>query len=513
MRKLLIVDDERNIRLGLKAMLERQFPDRFELLFATDGTEALEAIEAAVIDIMITDIRMPGIDGLELIRRADKLDSKPETIILSGFDDFHYAKEAIRYGVNEYLLKPIVRDELFQAVERAEQGRMRKEQIDGQLHAVERLSAELRSAQLGYLLMSGDLEEEEIDRRCRENGLAVFENGFTVAVFRVADDGFTWNGLEQALSEHVHEGGACGVVDKDGHFALLLKQEEQISRIMQEWSGKPGGKALSVGISAQATRLGQLPSAYAEAKHALKHRLLQAQPGVIKYEEAKRLEHTFEAPTETVRKLANMLGTGREAEMKQLLEELFDRKRVSRFDIGYIENVSRLLNERVFDEAFRQYGEESVEIIRMYRRAGDPFRFETVADYARAVDAFVFKLDDYIRNVKSAHLAHKEMRKAVEYMDANYAADLNMAMVSNYVSLNYSYFSETFKAYTGESFVVYLKKLRIAKAKELLQATGAKVYEIGEQVGFENVKQFNRVFRELEGISATEYRRKFGLED
>ena len=199
--------------------------------------------------------------------------------------------------------------------------------------------------------------------------------------------------------------------------------------------------------------------------------------------------------------------------MKQLLEELFDRKRVSRFDIGYVENVSRLLNERVFDEAFRQYGEESVEIIRMYRRAGDPFRFETVADYARGVDAFVFKLDDYIRNVKSAHLAHKEMRKAVEYMDAHYAADLNMAMVSNYVSLNYSYFSETFKAYTGESFVVYLKKLRITKAKELLQATGAKVYEIGEQVGFENVKQFNRVFRELEGISATEYRRKFGLED
>ncbi|WP_160398756.1 response regulator [Paenibacillus sp. MMS18-CY102] len=513
MRKLLIVDDERNIRLGLKAMLERQFPDRYELLFAADGAEALELLASSTIDIMITDIRMPGVDGLELIRRTAKLEGRPETIILSGFDDFHYAKEAIRYGVNEYMLKPIVREELFQAVERAEQERVSKERVDGQLHAVERLSAALRSAQLGYLLMSADLAEEEIELKCRENGLSVFENGFTVAVLRVAEDGFTWHGLEQALSERIRDGGACGVVDKDGHFALLLKHEEQITRIMQEWSGKPGGKELSVGVSTHMERLGLLPVAYAEAKHALKHRLLQAQPGIIRYEDAERLEHVFEAPVETVRKLANMLGTGREAEMKQLLEELFDRKRVSRFDIGYVESVSRLLNERVFDEAFRQYGEESVEIIRMYKRAGDPFRFETVADYARAVDTFVFKLDDYIRNVKSAHLAHKEMRKAVEYIEAHYADDLNMAMVSNHVSLNYSYFSETFKAYTGESFVVYLKKLRIAKAKELLQATGAKVYEIGEQVGFENVKQFNRVFRELEGISATEYRRKFGLEE
>ncbi|WP_234972776.1 helix-turn-helix transcriptional regulator [Paenibacillus vortex] len=83
-----------------------------------------------------------------------------------------------------------------------------------------------------------------------------------------------------------------------------------------------------------------------------------------------------------------------------------------------------------------------------------------------------------------------------------------MAMVSNHVSLNYSYFSEAFKAHTGENFVVFLKKLRIAKAKDLIQDGTLKLTDIGKAVGFENIKQFSRVFKELEGISPHEFRIK-----
>lgn len=100
------------------------------------------------------------------------------------------------------------------------------------------------------------------------------------------------------------------------------------------------------------------------------------------------------------------------------------------------------------------------------------------------------------------------MEEALAYIEANYARPLNMAMVSNYVSLNYSYFSEAFKAYTGESFVLYLKKVRIRHAKELLADNRVKLASVSESVGFENSKQFARVFKELEGISPGEYRAK-----
>lgn len=114
--------------------------------------------------------------------------------------------------------------------------------------------------------------------------------------------------------------------------------------------------------------------------------------------------------------------------------------------------------------------------------------------------------------MKQVHVDHIEIKRAVKYMEENYARDLNMAMVSNYVSLNYTYFSKIFKEYTGDNFVGYLKKIRISRAKELLESSHSKVYEIAEQVGFENTKLFTRVFKEKEGITPQEYRAKRYME-
>lgn len=100
------------------------------------------------------------------------------------------------------------------------------------------------------------------------------------------------------------------------------------------------------------------------------------------------------------------------------------------------------------------------------------------------------------------------MKRAVQYIHENFNRDINMAMVSNYVSLNYSYFSQAFKEYTGYNFVDYLKKIRIEKAKELLENFDYKIYEVGEMVGYKNSKQFAKTFREMEGISPIEYRNR-----
>jgi two-component system response regulator YesN len=120
MNKLLIIDDENNIRLGLKAMIEREFPGAYSISFAGDGTDALKQLQAENFDMMITDIRMPDMDGIQLINRLQQEGNKPEIIILSGYEDFRYAQVAIRCNVKEYLLKPIVRQELFQALRRLE---------------------------------------------------------------------------------------------------------------------------------------------------------------------------------------------------------------------------------------------------------------------------------------------------------------------------------------------------------------------------------------------------------
>ena len=99
------------------------------------------------------------------------------------------------------------------------------------------------------------------------------------------------------------------------------------------------------------------------------------------------------------------------------------------------------------------------------------------------------------------------MQQAIDYIQKNYAADLNMAVVSNYVSMNYSLFSYAFKQYTGKNFVNYLKELRVNEAKRLLAETDMRVIEISQQVGYENEKHFMKIFKSVSGVSPTQYRK------
>ncbi|MNC14655.1 HTH-type transcriptional activator Btr [compost metagenome] len=181
-------------------------------------------------------------------------------------------------------------------------------------------------------------------------------------------------------------------------------------------------------------------------------------------------------------------------------------------DLAYLEHVGRSINERVLDEVFRLHGEASVEVLKLYRTVGNLYNFRHFHDYYRTLEHLLITVNEYIIGIRSAHTEHTDMEEALAYIEANYARPLNMAMVSNYVSLNYSYFSEAFKAYTGESFVLYLKRVRIRHAKELLSENRIKLAGVSEAVGFENSKQFARVFKELEGISPGEYRAKLLLE-
>ncbi|MFB5265291.1 response regulator [Paenibacillus enshidis] len=254
MIRLLIADDEKNIRLGLKAMVEREFPGDFECYTAEDGRQAWNQVNEQRVDIVITDIRMPQMDGIQLMRQLRNLRPRPLVAVLSGYGEFQYAKEAIHCGAKEYLLKPVIREDLFTMLR----------EMEHTIHA------------------------RELPSREREAPQAVIRQG------------------------------------------------------------KEGGRG-------------------------------------------------------------------------------------------------------------RSY----------------------------------------------------ELDRAVEYIHKHYKENLNMAVVSNLISLNYTYFSHAFKSYTGVSFVQYLRNVRIHKSKELLERTEFRIYEVAAAVGFESAKHFNKVFREKEGITPQEYRVRY----
>jgi len=509
MRTLLIADDEQKIRLGLRAMIEREFPGTYVIIFASDGEEALALSERVVVDIMITDIRMPGMDGITLIKRLAEQSQKPAILILSGFDDFQYAKEAIRYDVKEYLLKPIVRDELFEALRRIESELARNEQIHDRLEEGNQYLEALRMSTLNEIFARSEMDEEEVARRCAEVDLSEFEGSYYVGIsYGEYGKRDRFNG-EAFLQRESREYGWrwIGLEDKDGQIVIVADRIELFEGLLA-YLAASGVEGFRIGLSDKGETIGRIKACYEEAKIALKYRLLLGQfhQGLIQHGNVSHRSSKYTIPVESIRKLANMLGTDREKEMKALLHELLDSSKLGEYDIGYAEGIVKSLNELVFDQVFHSYGDASIEIFRMYKKAGNIYNFASIHDYYHSVENLLFSLNDYIRNIKAIHVEHKEMNKAVQYIQEHYHQDLTMAVVSNHVSLNYSYFSECFKEFTGDSFVNFLKKVRMERAKELLEQTDDKVYEIGKKVGFENPKQFNRVFRELEGVSAMEYR-------
>ncbi len=512
MRTIMIVDDERNIRLGIKAIIEREYPGRYDIALASGGEEALEAIEARRIDIVITDIRMPGMDGMALIRHAYHSHHRPSILILSGYDEFQYAREAIKYEVKEYLLKPIVREELHGAIARIEEELTRAEETAGLLSQAGRYRSDLAASVLNQMFLHAEQGEEEAADMLERSGLRALEPDYAVGALKFAGDARQYVKAEEFLARRYEQGSRTfWTVDKDGQLTVASSDPDCFAELMADLAGKTGSLYF-IGLSRRASSASELPVLYKQAKQALKRSLLQPHAGsailVSAAGEGGAVPAVPAVPVEDIRRLGNLLGAGKEQEIKSMLLRLFDLSAIGAGEDGvaYIEEVGRLLNELVFDRVFHTYGEESVEVLKLYKRVGSIDHYAAVQDYYHDVEDLVMLLSDYICNIKSVHGEHKEMRKALQYMHEHYAKDLNMTVVSNYVSLNYSYFGQIFKEYTGESFVNVLKKIRIEKAKELLAATDAKVYEIGEMVGFDNAKHFNRVFKELEGVTAMEYR-------
>ncbi|MDP4097339.1 response regulator [Paenibacillus sp. P96] len=385
MKRVLIADDEKNIRLGLKAMVEREFPGDFECYTAQDGRQAWNQANETPMDIVITDIRMPRMDGIQLMRQLRHLQPRPLVAVLSGYGEFQYAKEAIRCGAQEYLLKPVIRDDLFSMLKDMEETLNAREQMNKERELLQRRKEDFRAAQLNYILMSAQHDAAEVMERLKRVEMDWAASDCRVAVL---DTGLgTISGvLTTALTELESGGHAVAFNDMEGRAVLVTDNGEWL----QSWPDRlraAGLERFHMGTSADIGKPGHFKESYVQAKQALQ-------------------------------------SAGRP---------------------GTAGNGGKLC----------------------------------------------------------------ELDRAVDYIHKHYREDLNMAVVSNLVSLNYTYFSQAFKSYTGVSFVQYLKNVRIYKSKELLEGTGLKIYEVAAAVGFENAKHFNKVFREKEGITPQEYRARY----
>ena len=470
MNTILIAEDEKFIRRGLRTMIERSPVPTGEILEARDGEEALELLRTRPVDLLVTDIRMPRMDGIELVSRLRELERPPMVLVVSGYDDFSYAVEMLRSGAQDYLLKPVERERLYEALEKLEE-RYRREQS-----AQEEQDRQLRRALRQLMLEGVSGEHSGLLEKARES----FFPGPYV--------GFCVGAGEYPLPERALRLRGAGPVT---FFAVPAEECEQAAAF-----------SLPLGRSGICEGAESLHDCYQAAHAAWKRSFFTGELCEAPVREGNGM------PSATARQLAGLVGLSRGEEVSRLLAAEADG--VSRGEMPP-DAFANLCRE--FIRQLRTSYQTSLPLEGEAERFANIWDFSSCAQYLEELDQWLDLLCSQAAQEFSDYENKQKIRQAVQYMQENFRQPLNMAQVSNHVSMNYSLFSLLFKQYTGSNFVNYMQKLRLNEAKKLLETTDWRVNEIGRRVGFADEKRFLKVFKAIVGVSPTEYRRSAVLLD
>lgn len=471
MKTVLVVEDEKMIRQGIKTMIQRSGVPVEIIMECNNGETALEILKEQKIDVMFTDIRMPKMDGIELVQKMQELEHKPLTVAVSGYDDFSYAVEMMRHGVREYILKPVERQKIQAILRKLEQ-----EIIDN--NKSDSASKRIGYQQLKYLMLNSRTTEEELETLREQYEKDFYEGNFFVC-------------CRNATKMKAENDRYIYLPDLDENDVLIVEEDNLDMLLKNELSG------IYVGISGVHSGLTSLRTAYEEAVRARRRAFASNRKEVRFGEEEKRvpdqvLEESHKLlEQEACLQRVQLLGTDKTDEVLRVWGAFFHAVKLEHlsdadFEKGIIEfliDVSKTYRNALGNDM------ENVEKLR------EVWKYSNIDVYEREFMNWLLELHDRINSQFDTNKNKQKIQQAVEYIKENYAKDLNMAVVSNYISMNYSLFSYSFKQYTGSNFVNYLKTIRMEEAKKLLVETDMRVIEISQTVGYDNEKHFMKIFK------------------
>lgn len=471
MDTLLVVEDEKMIRRGICVMAQRASVQIGEILECRNGLEALDILKERKIDTVFTDIRMPKMDGIELVKEMEHLEHKPDVVVVSGYDDFNYAVEMLKCGASDYILKPVKREKIEEILQKLE----KKQRERGELQQ--------RQEQVFYsqirCFLTSELSETEKELAAKAWQKRFGGEPYVAIVYS-----------EQKAGNQEDKQGIC--IDAVGHQSVRFLQ---VSRL-EEWKQKEKKDFCGVSLPAVAAR--ECRQAYEQARRAREKAFVRGSYYVV-YEDEKSIFPKKEG-VEAEKLVRQFSGTEGEEAVKTILNMCF-QARHGAMDSEAVLSLLREFSKKLID-TYRNLIQEPQLLC--YQ---EPLLWDTLEEYEEYLEEWLGNFSECLLEQLVKNQNQRKMQEAVTYIRRNYKKDLNMAMVSNYVSMNYSLFSIAFKNYTGVNFVNYLKKIRIEEAKKLLEETEMKVQEIGKAVGYENDKHFMKTFKSLCGVSPSEYRR------
>ncbi|WP_455715485.1 response regulator transcription factor [Anaerosporobacter sp.] len=470
MNTLLIVEDEKLIRQGIKAMALRSGVPISMVMECKNGLEALEIIRGQEIDVVITDIRMPKMDGITLVKEIQTCNHVPLIVVVSGYDDFSYAVELLRHGVKDYLLKPIERTQLSEILTKLEEELVRNQ---NKLNMMMNIGYQ----QLKQLMLNDNMDEKECELIINQFSSSFFDGEYIVYCTNYRDEFEETDGVT-----FLHD------VNGQGIFIVDNLQKDKI--VKSELRG------YYVGSSRVHVGLLQIKEAYEEAKKARRQAFLSDSNFVIYDKEAEIEDGIYQE--HEIEQIVQMIGTDKCEEALKMLDHICYQFKISKISDSTLIDMLSSIKQKTYT-TYRNVLKE----IKDEEFVEDLLRYDSLSQYIAYIKCWIRELNERLLTQFDDYRNKQKIQSALMYIKDNYRKDLNMAVVSNYISMNYSLFSYVFKQYTGCNFVNYLKQIRVDEAKRLLTTTDMKIVDISKAVGYDNDKHFMKIFKGQCGVSPT----------
>jgi len=483
MKNILIVEDEKLIRKGIVKMIERSEVEYQTLFQANNGIKALEVLKENEIDLVLTDIKMPKMDGVELVSKISDFPNPPYIVTISGFDDFEYAVTMLRNGVKEYLLKPVEREKLIQVLKVIDQEIKNK---IADLHSEKAIVAQ----QLKYLILNDNISNEEKDVIFQKFSSSLFEHYKVICGVR--------DTLKQ-IDESIF-------LDRVDIFDLMIYPSEMEEKIININYHK------FLGISKQHQGIENLKQAVDEAISARKIAFFYNINFCYfdrTFNKATPLDHNYIFNEDLMDQAAKLIGVNKIDETLRIIKFLASDGKSGKISLNKFESLIKILLNNII-KSYQNIIDLNSDELKKYQVIYDRLCLD---DYIMEMNNWIINLHNTISIQYDDYKNKKKIMDAIDFIDNNYNKDINMAVVSNQVSMNYSLFSLSFKQYTGVGFNIYLRNYRIDKAKKLLETTDLKVKEIAFLVGFSNEKLFMKNFKIVTNMSAGEYRKNLAYSE
>lgn len=541
MLKIFLAEDEVIVRETIKRMIPWEDLG-FELVGeAADGEMALPLLLRQKPDLLITDIKMPFMDGLTLAKVAKKEIPGLKVVILSGYDDFNYAKQAINIGVEDYLLKPITKNAL---IERLTEIRSRYEHEKTQKEYYEKFHREMQayeknsSRDFFEALVSGSMDMMEIYRRSEKLGLDIVAEAYNVLIFTMnCEEDFSgqregyseWEAESLELLEEFFSENTSAMPFRCNIFSygVLIKGQKEtieentrscVSEIQRIFDRKEQKRQWFVAAGEPVERLSQIQKSYYSASRAFSQRYLYDE-NILYYDEMASMEkkNVTEDDSTYLQKvdvnalnpaiLQKFLSNGLLEETENFVKDYF-------YAIG---------QEPLESLVFRNYVTLNVRfsVMSFLKEIGCDTRTleqedteDVLSESSKSLENAIAYAEKIIsqaialRDQNSGNKNRSILKTAVDFIDSHYMEeDMSLNKAANAANVSANHFSALFSQNMGQTFIEYLTNLRMNKAKEYLRCTSMRSSEIAGEIGYKDAHYFSYLFKKTQGMTPSDYRK------